>query len=79
MIDQKQIDAWFEEPHVSAVQESANREVLAAAKVFAETVNRCVPDSDEKAQSMGQLRGICIACELAIRNHWPASPISIVN
>jgi hypothetical protein len=71
MIEQKIVDAWFRQPEIGAEQAEANREVLTAAKIFAETLNKHVPDGDGKANQIQQLRGICLSAELEIRNNWP--------
>ena len=79
MIAQAQIVEWFHIRELKDEQQVANREVMTAARIFAETVNKHVPDSEEKVQALQQLRGVVLTCELAVRNQWPKSAIELVQ
>jgi hypothetical protein len=67
MIDEAQIENWFKERKLTPAQEEAYREVLKHAGRFARAVNENMPDGEDKAQVIQNLRQSILTVELAIR------------
>lgn len=78
MIPQYNLDEWFAPPRNDNGQDKAIAEVCASAKSFAETVNRVLPDGQEKQQAIEFIRQSVLAAELSIRWKWPAGKLQIV-
>ena len=77
-IPQYNLDEWFAVPRHDNGQDEAINAILADAKKFAETVNRLIPDGQEKQQAIEFIRQAVLVGELAIRWKWPAGKLSIV-
>ncbi len=75
---QYQLDEWFAEPRYENGQHAAVVEILAKCKTLAETINKLLPEGQEKAQAFDFIRQTVIISELAIRWKWPAGKINIV-
>ena len=78
-IPQYQIDEWFRSPENSAEQMEANNEILQAGRVLAETINRHLPDGEEKMQAMQTVRQSVLIAETVIRWKWRKSSISLMQ
>lgn len=78
-IPQYQIDEWFASPDRSDGQDEAQGEILNAARVLAETVNKHLPDNEEKLQVMQSIRQTVLIAEQVIRWKWRKSPISLMQ
>lgn len=79
MIDEKQIDRWFSSPELDHRQKQAYMEILDAAHKYIVTVNRWMPDGEDKMQIVNSVRQGIITAELAIRYRGVDSPISLVQ
>lgn len=73
---QSDIDNWFTHHSPSLDQLNAYREIRTAAKIYAETVNKHVPDSADKTAAMRKIRDSVMAANLAVACHVqpPARP-----
>jgi hypothetical protein len=78
-IPQHQIEGWFREPVMGNGAAEAQREILAAAKTLAETINRHLPDTQTKLEAMRSLRESVSVCEAHIRWEWPESSLKLVQ
>lgn len=63
---QEEIDNWFTYHTPTAAQQVAYRDIRAAAKIYAETVNKHVPPSADKTAAMRNIRESVMAANLAI-------------
>lgn len=79
MIDEWQIQNWFSVHEQSEVQKTAYREVLDGALMFAATINRWMPDGEDKNMVMNSIRQNILTAELAIRYRGVESPIKLVQ
>lgn len=78
MLDPEQINTFFSVPELSEGQKTAYREVVEAARTFAEKVNQNMPDGEDKATVINALRQNLLTVELAIRYRYK-SVISIAK
>ena len=51
-LPQYQIDEWFAAPKKEPSQDKAIEDILTASRILAETINRHIPDGDEKMVAM---------------------------
>jgi hypothetical protein len=72
MIAQKEIDNWFTHHPPTPDQVKAYEDIRLSAKIFAETVNKHVPDSADKTAAMRKIRESVMAANLAIACNAPA-------
>ena len=78
MIPQYQIDEWFAEPQNLPGQDEAITEILTASRILAETINKHLPDGDEKMAAMQHIVTAERTCESVIRWKWPAGKLKIM-
>lgn len=79
MIAQKDIDNWFTHHPPSEEQLTAYKDIRQAAKIYAETVNKHVPDSADKTAAMRKIRESVMAANLAIACNTPVEvPTTVV-
>lgn len=71
MIAQKEINNWFEYHAPTPEQLIAYNDIRQAAKIYAETVNKHVPDSAYKTAAMRKIRESVMAANLAIACNTP--------
>ena len=72
MIAQKDIENWFSYHAPVAEQLVAYNDIRQAAKIYAETVNKHVPDSADKTAAMRKIRESVMAANLAVACNWTA-------
>ena len=77
-LPQYQIDEWFAAPRNQPGQDEAIRDILTASRILAETINKHIPDGDEKMAAMQHIVTAERTCESAIRWKWPAGKISLM-
>lgn len=65
-IPQDQIDNWFTHHPPTPEQIVAYGDIRQAAKIYAETVNKHVPDSADKTAAMRKIRESVMAANLAV-------------
>jgi hypothetical protein len=65
-ITQKDIDNWFSYHPPTPEQLVAYNDIRAAAKIYAETVNKHVPDSADKTAAIRKIRESVMAANLAV-------------
>ena len=66
MIAQAQINSWFEHHVPTPEQIVAYKDIRQAAKIYAETVNKHVPDCADKTAAMRKIRESVMASNLAL-------------
>jgi len=66
MATQKEIDNWFMYHPPTPEQLVAYNEIRAAAKTYAEAVNKNVPDSADKTVAIRKIRESVMAANLAV-------------
>lgn len=71
MITQKDIDNWFTYHAPTPEQLVAYNDIRTAAKIYAETVNKHVPDSADKTVAIRKIRESVMAANLAVACNWP--------
>jgi len=71
MISQLDIDNWFSYHAPAPEQLVAYNDIRQAAKIYAETVNKHVPDSADKTAAMRKIRESVMAANLAVACNWP--------
>jgi hypothetical protein len=71
MIAQKDVDNWFTYHAPNLDQLAAYNDIRQAAKIYAETVNKHVPDSADKTAAMRKIRESVMAANLAVACNWP--------
>lgn len=79
MIEESQIERWFSVPELSETQVQAYREIVAAARVYVVTLNRWMPDGEDKNMLVNQIRQEILTAELAIRYRGAQSVIRLVQ
>jgi len=72
-IPQSDIDNWFTYHAPVPEQLQAFADIRWAAKIYAETVNKYVPDSADKTAAMRKIRESVMAANLAVSCNWPTS------
>lgn len=70
-IPQKDIDNWFSYHAPNAEQLVAYNDIRQAAKIYAETCNKHIPDSADKTAAMRKIRESVMAANLAVACNWP--------
>jgi hypothetical protein len=70
-IPQSDIENWFSYHAPNADQLVAYNDIRQAAKIYAETVNKHVPDSADKTAAMRKIRESAMAANLAVACNWP--------
>lgn len=70
MIDEDQINKWFQEFPPSPAQKLAYSEVLDKAFQFAKSINENMPDGEDKMQVINSIRQNILTVELAIRYRY---------
>jgi hypothetical protein len=73
-ISQNDIDNWFTYHAPTPEQLVAYNDIRQAAKIYAETVNKHVPDSADKTTAIRKIRDSVMAANLAVACNWPAVP-----
>lgn len=63
---QEQIDNWFTHHPPTPEQITIYQEIRTAAKIYAETVNKHVPDGADKTAAMRKIRESVMAANLAV-------------
>jgi hypothetical protein len=66
MISQSDLNNWFSYHAPTPEQLVAYNDIRAAAKIYAETVNKHVPDSADKTAAMRKIRESVMAANLAV-------------
>jgi hypothetical protein len=72
-IHQSDIDNWFTYHAPTPEQLVAYNDIRQAAKIYAETVNKHVPDSADKTAAIRKIRESVMAANLAVACNWPLS------
>jgi hypothetical protein len=72
MISQADINNWFSYHAPVPDQLVAYNDIRQAAKIYAETVNKHVPDSADKTVAIRKIRESVMAANLAVACNWPA-------
>jgi uncharacterized protein len=72
MISQADINNWFSYHAPVPEQLAAYNDIRQAAKIYAETVNKHVPDSADKTAAVRKIRESVMAANLAVACNWPA-------
>jgi hypothetical protein len=70
-IPQDQINHWFRYHAPNAEQLVAYSDIRQAAKIYAETVNKHVPDCADKTAAMRTIRESVMAANQAVACNWP--------
>lgn len=70
---QSDIDNWFSYHAPTPEQLVAYNDIRQTAKIFAETVNKHVPDSADKTSAMRKIRESVMAANLAVACNAPSS------
>jgi hypothetical protein len=71
MISQSDVNNWFTYHAPTPEQLVAYNDIRQAAKIYAETVNKHVPDSADKTAAMRKIRDSVMAANLAVACNWP--------
>ena len=79
MISQKDMDNWFSYHSPSPAQLVAYNDIRQAAKIYAETVNKYVPDSADKTAAMRKIRESVMASNLAVACNWPSEETKVIS
>ena len=78
MASQKEINNWFQYHAPNPEQLVAYNDIRQAAKIYAETVNKHVPDSADKTVAIRKIRESVMAANLAVACNWPEEETKIV-
>lgn len=78
-IPQKDVNNWFSYHAPNAEQLVAYNDIRQAAKIYAETVNKHVPDSADKTAAMRKIRESVMAANLAVACNWPEAEPAIAD
>lgn len=70
-IPQKDINNWFTYHAPTPEQLVAYNDIRLSAKIFAETVNKHVPDSADKTAAIRKIREATMAANAAVACNWP--------
>ena len=73
MISQADINNWFSYHAPVPEQLVAYNDIRQAAKIYAETVNKHVPDSADKTAAIRKIRESVMAANLAVACNWVAA------
>lgn len=79
MISQKDMDNWFSYHAPNPEQLVAYNDIRQAAKIYAETVNKHVPDCADKTAAMRKIRESVMASNLAVACNWPSEETKVVS
>ena len=71
-VPQKDIDNWFVYHAPTPEQVEHYNAIREAAKIYAETVNKHVPDSADKTAAIRKIRESVMAANLAVACNWPS-------
>jgi hypothetical protein len=72
MASQSEINNWFMYHAPTPEQLVAYNDIRQAAKIYAETVNKHVPDSADKTVAIRKIRESVMSANLAVACNWPA-------
>ena len=78
MASQSEINNWFTYHAPTPDQLVAYNDNRQAAKIYADTVNKHVPDSADKTVAIRKIRESVMAANLAVACNWPA-PVNEVK
>jgi hypothetical protein len=72
-IPQHDLDNWFTYHAPNPEQLVAYNDIRTSAKIYAETVNKHVPDSADKTAAIRKIRESVMAANLAVACNWPTA------